>query len=194
MNDEYELLNWKENFKYPNLVKVYTIGDGSCFFHAIMNSFYKPYITCMNNDIPVNRKEFIRKLRTDLSKNLKNHYNNLSRGKLPEISKDLLSLTLENMEKTLDSNDFIDNRFNEYISNMINKDIYILDGKKQDVYITGKDDDILYKNRDSIVLLYNEDRHHFELVGVIEENYITTLFKYDDPLIYGIRRRVLTAQ
>jgi hypothetical protein len=189
-NDEYIPLIWSKGFKFVGLVKIHTIGDGSCFFHALLNSFFKPYITCFDGRVPVKRKELVSNFRTDLSKNLKFHYDQLSRGKLKELSRDNKELTLENLEKTLASSQPIDNRFNEYISNMIDKDIYILDFKKQDIYITGDDDEILLKNRDSVVLIYNEETFHYELVGLLQNNFLITLFHSDDPLIYAIRKRM----
>lgn len=190
MINDFEILTWSNNFKYPNMVKIYTEGDGSCFFHAITNSFYRPYITGMVGNTPLDKKGFIRNLRTDLSKQLKYHYKNLSRGKLEDFSKGegLETFSLTEMEKILDSNMPVDNRFNEYVSNIIDKDIYILDGQTQDVYITGKDDDILYKRRNSIVLLYSNN--HYELVGVLQTGIIKTLFDYSDPFIMSIRSRL----
>lgn len=192
MND-FQLLNWNPSnsgFSYPGMVKIYTEGDGSCFFHAIVSAFFKPYITGMIENTALDRNQYIRNLRTDLSRQLKYHYDKLSRGQLSKISKEkgMESFSLKSMEETLDSNEPVDNRFNEYVSNIMNKDIYILDGEKRDVYITGKDDDILYKRRDSIVLLYSN--HHYELVGVLDNGVITTLFDFSDPFIVMLRNRM----
>jgi len=188
-----EILDWSglSDFYYPNMVKKKEIGDGSCFFHSIADSFYTPYKLGK-----VNRIEFVKKLRHQLAmllqaknENGKIWYDSLSRGKLKEYSQGMPDFTLENMVKLLDSNQPIDNRFNEFVSSVFDKNIFIIDNKTKDVYITGKDNDILYKSRDSIVLIwYNSN--HYDLVGVIEDNKLRTLFPYNHDFIGKIKERL----
>lgn len=198
-NSEYENLDWDEPFGYPDLVRIRTEPDGSCFFNAIAKSYFKPYITGKIDGKPFNRKDFIKKLRKDLSIKLgtrtdpsnprsPTHYEVLSRGQLQEFSKSVPVYTLENMQKELDSNRSVDNVYNEFISDQLDKDIYILDMVKRDVYITGYDDEILYKNRPSIVLLYLPG--HYELVGLDNDGVVKTLFNPDHDLIRTIRARM----
>lgn len=191
---DFEVLDWEglSPIHYEGLVRKKEIADGSCFFHCIADSFYEPYQLGTKN-----KKEFIRNLRNELSILLKSKnkdgviwYDTLSRGKLLDFSKGDPSFTLKNMQNLLDSNNFVDNRFNEFISNVFNKDIYIINNNNKDVYITGNDDDILYKNRDSIVLIwYNEN--HFDLVGVIEDMKLRTLFDPDHEFIQIIKDRLI---
>ena len=196
VNQEYLPLNWKGPIQYPGLVRIPM--DGSCFFHAIAKSYCKPYIIGVKNGISINRREFVQSLRKDLAyklaepidpKNPKSprHYDILSRGKLSEFSKAVPKYSLSNLQKELLSNRPVDNIYNEFISNQINKDIYLLDFLKQDVYITGNDSDILYKNRNSIILLTLPG--HYELVGVKHNDSIQTIFKHNDPLIKIIKNR-----
>ena len=210
-SSEYRFLRWNDNnFSYPNLVRIRTETDGSCLFHAIVKAYFGPYIRGKMNGQTLDRKSFVRKLRRDLALKLeqrvepqkpysKTYYETLSKGDLPEIAKSIPSYTLKNLQKLLDSTRPVGNIFNEFISNELNKDIYILDLQKKDIYMTGTDLDILYKDRDSIVILYMPG--HYELVGVETKldktytdrgnKYIKTLFKYDHPLIQFIRRRQL---
>jgi len=204
-DSEYENLIWEGHFSHPNLVRIRTPLDGSCLFHAIAKSYFKPYITGRIDHRSFNRKDFITKLRKSLSIKLgtkinpsdpysPTYYETLSRGQLPIISKQkgLEKYSLENMQKELDSNQPVDNIYNEFISNQLNKDIYILDAVKKDVYITGFDDDILYKNRPSIVILYIPG--HYELIGVNANsntnNTIKVLFDPNDDLIISIKNRI----
>ena len=210
LNVEYQHLwnspaNKDNKFYYPNLVRIRTITDGSCFFHAVSKAFFEPYITGTLNGLSLDRKEFVKKLRTDLSKKLgqkinpenpnsPRYYDILSRGELEEMSKDVPAFRLENLQNLLDSNRPVDNVFNEFVSNQLDKDIYILDGNKKDVYITGRDEDILYKDRPSIVILYIPG--HYELIGVKDDNdnddgVITTLFSPDHSLIKAIKNRII---
>ena len=116
------------------------------------------------------------------------YYDVLSRGQLSEFSKSVPAYSLENMQRELDSDRAVDNAYNEFISDQLEKDIYILDGIKRDVYITGYDDEILYKNRPSIIILYLPG--HYELVGLEINGIIKLLFDPDHDLIQTIRSRM----
>lgn len=198
-NSEYENLDWKDPFGYNGLVRIRTPADGSCFFHAIARSYFRPYITGKMDSQSFDRQEFIKKLRKSLSIKLGSrvnprdtksltYYEVLSRGQLPEFSKSVPAYSLVNMQRLLDSNKPVDNVFNEFISDQLDKDIYILDAVKQEVYITGYDNEILYKNRPSIVILYIPG--HYELVGLETGGSIKVLFDPDHDLIRTIRQRM----
>ena len=202
MSHPYESLNWDSSgFSYPGMVRIRTIADGSCFFHAIANAYCEPYRTgVLTGGIPIDKKQFVKCLRYDLSLKLAEkinpldpsspiHYDTLSRGELRNFAKMVPEYTLENMRKELDSSAPVNNVYNEFISNQLNKDIYLLDAVKKDVYLVGRDDDILYKGRDSIVLLYTPG--HYDLVGVLQGNGIpATLFKSDNPFIKALQSRI----
>jgi hypothetical protein len=195
MSNLTEVLDWEglSPFHYDGMIRKKEIADGSCYFHSISDAFYGPY-----QSGKINKREFIRKLRSQLSTILssKNEqgirwYDSLSRGQLKELSETMPEVKLENMMELLDSNKFVDNKFNEFMSNIFDKDIYILDHQKKDVYMTGKDNDILYKNRESIVLIwYNQN--HYDLVGIIENKKLVTLFPHNHEFITTIRKRLAT--
>jgi hypothetical protein len=197
MNNETENLVWSsQGFNFPGMVRIRIPRDGSCFFHAITRAYFKPYITGIIDGKAFNRKEFIRGLRKSLSIKLGKsdpktglrYYDSLSRGKLEDFAKSVPQYSLEEMQKELDSDRAVDNVYNEFISNEIDKDIYILDMVSKDVYITGNDFDILYKGRKSIVLLYLPG--HYELVGIETRKGIKTLFSPDHEFIRAIRDRM----
>lgn len=199
----YKLLNWTdEKFEYYNMVKFDTIGDGSCFLHALLMSFYKPYQ--MNR---INRRQFVRDLRTNLSKKLESkvnpldqeskiYYDIISNGNLREESKFIPEFSQQSLVKDLDSNKYLSNIYNEFISDLLNRDIYILDMNKKDVYMTGTDFNILYKNRLSTVILYTqnikfETKNHYELIGILNSNNTVRVgFEPDDKFIISIRNRM----
>lgn len=73
---DYEPLDWEtakdSKFKFPYMVRIKTPSDGSCLFHAIINSYFKPY---RDNNIEIDgksytRKEFIEGARDDLAHHL----------------------------------------------------------------------------------------------------------------------------
>jgi hypothetical protein len=199
-DSEYQRLDWKEPFGYDGMVRIRTATDGSCFFHALAKSYCLPYIRGkLDDNTPINRRNFIRAMRRDLAKQLgtrvdpenplsPTYYDTLSRGKLKEFSASVPQYTLEKMQKELDSDHSVDNVYNEFISNELDKDIYILDLVKRDVYITGDDDEILYKGRQSIVLLYLPG--HYELIGIKTGDCTQTIFHPDHDFIQSIRQRM----
>ena len=204
VNVEYENLKWKM-FGNLDVIRIRTEMDGSCFFHSIAKSYFKPYITGKVDHKSLNRRNFIRRLREDLSKmlgaridpqdsNSKTHYEILANGTLPEIAKEMTEYSLENMQKELDSSNSISNIYNEFISDQLDIDIYILDGEKKDVYMTGTDDNLLYKKRKSVVILYIPGKvgsGHYELVGLMHpDNYVETYFEHNDDIIKKIRSRM----
>ena len=194
-------LNWEhEFFDYPNMVALDTITDGSCFFHAIVQGFYKPYIQGYYEELehPIDKKRFVRNFRKDLAfmldstksyidDDLQSWYEYLSRGKLKENSKDLSKYSLQNMRRELDSNKPVDNMYLEFVSELLNLDIYILDGNSERPYITGNDNDILYKGRKSIVILY--ENFHYSTVGIENDNNIKTIFSPFHPFIQYINEK-----
>lgn len=193
-------LNWNGPITYPNMVRIGVSADGSCFFHAILLAFYKPYQNESENGIPVNRRSLVRDFRHDLSIRLGENqdlgklesplvYDTLSRGTLRDFSQEMKEYSLPAMQEELNSDSPIDNAYHEFISNEISKDIYILDFEKQDVYITGSDLDILYKGRPSIVILYIPG--HFELIGLRNpDGSISTFFDSQHPFIQRLNERL----
>ena len=201
MDREFEKLQWDGWLKGFNLIRTRVPCDGSCAFHAIAKAYFKPYITGKSLEGGVfDRMEFIKNLRKDLSKKLalkvnpedpksKTYYQTLANGELESISKTMPEYSLENMQKELDSNTPISNYFNEFISDQLNIDIYILDAKKKDVYMTMSDLSLLYKNRQSVVILYMPG--HYELIGLMQDqSYIETYFPPSHPFILKIRERM----
>lgn len=198
---EQEPLLWQKGpFYFPDLVRLRTIADGSCFFHAIANAYFTPYRVGMINDKVFDRVDFISRLRADFASKLaspvqdgqsrqrKTYYETISRGQLPSLAKEYPRYRLKNMQEELSGSNSIDNLYNEFISNVLNKDIYLLDLMTQDVYMVGSDSDILYKGRQSIVILTMPG--HYELVGLNQGNGIKTIFDPNSELILAIRQRI----
>lgn len=202
---EFELLNWKDWPLFPNMVRIRTIPDGSCFFHAIVNAYFLPYRTGLLDGKATSKREIVGGFRRDLAKMLgmpidskdsegPTHYDTLSHGKLEEFSKGHPEYTLKHMQKQLESNSPVDNVYVEFISNQLDLDIYLIDLNKQEVYITGDDDDLYFKNRNSVVIGYLPG--HYELIGLYNNTTkeISTYFKPSHPFIVYIRKRLVEAR
>lgn len=193
-----EPLLWSKYIKYPNMVRIRIPMDGSCFFHAILMATNKYYRGGMINNVPINRHDVVINFRKSLGNKLQEiissdpeikYYHTLSEGNILEKSKKVPEYSLDNMVKELMSPFPIDSFiFQEFISNMIGRNIYFLDNETTDVYINHNEySRILYKNRPSIVLLYLPG--HFDLIG-INSGTIQTEFPLNDPFIQTIHTRM----
>ena len=179
-----------KNFGYP-IISYETIGDGSCFIHAVLGCFCKPYISGsvkVKRDLVIQfRKDLSESL--DMKKNKKTFYENLSRGEIEELSQHIPSLKKEAMKKYLESNNWLTQEYIELISEILNINIYIVDENKNNFYILG-DNDIYYKKRNSVIIKYI-DQYHYETCGlVVKKDYIQTFFKYNSDVIKKINNRI----
>ena len=165
-----------------------TLGDGSCFLHAVLGCFCRDYILAN----PEKRIEIVTNLRNDLSEILdkkigsdKRIYDQLSRGKLNELSESFSALKLENMKKFLKSNQWFTSLYIELISTIFNINIYIIDSRRKDFYRLG-DKELYYKKRSSIFINYI-DQTHFESAGILTDIGIKTLFAEDSEIIKTVK-------
>lgn len=172
--------------------------DGSCLIHSIFRGYYMPYIC---ND-PNGKKELVYRLRTTLASRLaekppgsdKTNYQHLSRGELEEFGKNVEEYKLENMQKTLSSSACLTHGFLEYLSLAFKKDFYIIDKKLSDVILnfSAGDEDLLIKGRESIVLLYDADKIHYDLIAVRSKSTgeFQTHFTPNHQFIQAINQRI----
>lgn len=171
--------NCLNNFK---IYKIKTIGDGSCYFHAVLMAISMKY----------RRKDYFervllaRDLRNALADVLDEEYYNLSGGKLEEFSREYKQSSLDYMKRELRSRIPVDNKYHELVSNELSLDIYIIEKKYDRVYNFGKDN-LYYKERDSVILYYDEDGCHFELLSVCNNNGLQTVFEANSPVIKNIK-------
>lgn len=174
-------------FNY-NIVRVGTIGEGSCFFHSVLTAFNKKYRKMDEQQ----KMEFVSKLRKSLADRLDmDTFSKLGNGILLEfMENDVIeeSPTYRNMtkeelevndeeikEKALnkyknllgDCKEWVGETSLEYVSNKLKLDIYIMSDKTRNVKIAA-DCNNLYKNRASIIVL-NIDNVHYETVGIADE-------------------------
>lgn len=160
-----------------------TIGDGSCFLHAVLQAFNKEYL---ESDMQ-GRMKMVQELRKDLALVLDVEednqiiYNKLSRGEIGELSQVFPELKKEVMQKHLASRNWLNIIFLEMISTLLDINIIIISQKEKDFYYTG-DPEIYFKERDTIYINYI-DEAHFETLGVITPSGVRTLFHYDEDLV-----------
>lgn len=179
----------------PNLVVLSTMGDGNCFFHSVLRAFNTNYINAKNISERVNMARSFRNALADLLEEIdpltgKTYYSGLNMGKLEEFAGGVKEYSLAGLQKELRSSAPVDNIYQELISNSLNKDIYIIDGSRKDMYHVGSAFPLYYKGRNSIIIYYVPG--HFEVVGLKHSNGdIDTLFTPEHPLIQACRDRLL---
>lgn len=207
-------------FGFPHLCAIDTIGDGSCFFHAVVSAFYPLYY--FTNSLQTRSKlvqQFRRELASVLGSPAPDHvveycrlhsardaasidvtnnnnrgtlryYDVLSRGTLKQLAESVPEFGLEQMQRILMSNEAVDLSYLEFISLFLNKNIFFLSKGHQDVYSTG--DRELLESRDRQCIVIMADGSHYELVGVHNKSLgvVQTIFAYTDELITCIRDRL----
>lgn len=182
-------LMWNNGYEKWNLVSINTPMDGNCLFHAILNAtsyFYRQgHIAGKEMDrasmVATLRKEMAAKLSTVPNGKTKTYYESLSNGNIKEFSENVPEFTLDYMKSELMSNKPIGYGYIEYICDIFDSDIYILERNRKELYVTHEMIYCIKGNRNSIVLLYMEG--HYELVGILKENEINTYFTSDHTLI-----------
>ena len=182
------------NFKQPNykrqMIRLGTIGDGSCFFHAVLKAYYEPYASNPSYSF---RTNMVRKLRNELSMVLEminpetglRYYDTANNGVWKELANTILlddmnrriDYSLRGMQRLLASNDFIGDEVFSYVADMLGIDLYVM---KLDI------DEIrpviaVRKNRPAVIIGGNGV--HYETLGVIRDELIQTVFLPDDEII-----------
>lgn len=167
-------LGWGNGFEQWDIVRFNTPMDGSCLFHAIANSFFIPYRKQILRDKSVTQSQIVQMLRQELSQRLGTYisdapnsptfYDTLSNGAVAKFAEYVPEFQLAYMQNELNSNRYIGYGYMEFIGNILDKDIYILDGVRRDLYCTDELPFTIKGTRNSIILYYNNG--HYELVGL----------------------------
>jgi hypothetical protein len=200
----YSEIKWGNGFEQWPLVRFSTQGDGSCLFHAIANSFFRPYHTEMLDGKHVPRSRMITTLRRELSERLAmkvsddpdspTYYEQMNRGYTAQWAKDakVEEYTLPYMQNELNSNSYIGYGYIEFIGNALNKDIYVLEAMRRDIYrLVDEDLELIVKGNRNSIILYYMDGGHYELVGVRNaDGTFDTHFSPDHTLIRFLYGRV----
>lgn len=177
------------------LIKVGTIGDGSCLLHAIVQAI-SPFYSNLDD---TEKMRLIRNVRKDLSNILDESrgdkdstwYDFLSRGQLEEISTSVPEASKKHMKKILDSNSWLSYQYIELLSEIFEIDIYIIDYSTNSLYNLG-DDELLYKNRDSIIIGYIPNCHFETLAVSTDEGEKKTYFSPSSDIIIKMKNLLHT--
>ena len=201
-----EMMNWdnRSHISFMGMIRINSLKDGSDYFHSILAGYHKDYMTGTTTEgNTFNRTAYVSSLRRDLAEGLKQpespsnphsltKYDKLSNGRLSTMALTRPEYKLDTMMKKLASGEPIGLEFHEYVSNQLNKDIYVLDLLNHDVLTIGMDISLLYKNRNAVVIVYSRLQNCFDTVGIINQQTgtITTFFDNSHPFIKTIRKRI----
>ena len=199
------IFNYLTPFKWQkwNLVRFQTPADDNCLFHAICNSFFEPYKTGIFKSKKISQYDLVMSLRRDIANKLEainpetgyTYYHSINNGNTSAFSGDVPEFSLSTMKTMLTSRTPIGYGYMEHIGNCLNKDIYIIDGNKMDIYVTDELPLTITGQRKSIILYYTSG--HYELVGIDQHllcptNPFQTHFDPQHPLIQELYSRVQT--
>ena len=199
MANYYADIYWENGFENWALVRFSTPMDGSCLFHAISNSFFPAYHTETVHGRHVTRDKIVASLRRQLADklaepisndpNAPRYYDTLNSGTTSAFAEAVPEFALSYMQAQLDSRTPIGYGYMEFIGNVLNKDIYILEALRHDIYITDELPLTIKGDRSSIVLYYMNG--HYELVGIqnVDGSFVTH-FSPDHTFIQFLYHRV----
>lgn len=188
------------------VVRIGAIGDGSCFFHAVLDGYYPPY---QNNSNMKFRMDWVQKLRRDLAYSLQledpNHpgmtnWETAADGQFVALyEQQLLGIDFgkvfgqsldfspEGLQKLFNSTSFLGDEVYKYASDMLGVDIYIMRLTNKDLYVHLN---TVSKNLNRKAVVISGNGRHFETVGVQRGDLFQTVFRHNDPFIQAIKSLV----
>lgn len=185
---------------YNNVVRIGTIGDGSCFVHAVLKAYLQSY---QNNE--VDRKAYAVSLRTSMSRSVlatdpltdTTFYESAGNGQLAELGRTYEESHLSRKEvvndfssatisRLLDSSEFLGDEVFSLIAEMLLVNIHVVRATTDDIfkhasYMVQKDPGSYYN------VVITGDGMHFETIGIkTSDGYIQTAFASNDPFVSAI--------
>tara|TARA_R110001599_G_scaffold349372_2_gene577687 strand:+ start:348 stop:3398 length:3051 start_codon:yes stop_codon:yes gene_type:complete len=180
---------------YDNLVRIGSIGDGSCFFHSVLNAYLKHYQT---NPDRTFRTNFVKNLREELASSLADVIDGKQRYDLtifPELREQQLAgvdfeaifnqkidFSLPGVQKLLTSSEHLGDEMYNFASESLGIDIYVL--RLEDDLKVHLD---TYKSPGKRSVVIVGKNCHFEVVGLEKDGLYQTFFSPNDPFILKIR-------
>jgi hypothetical protein len=188
----------------PNIVRIATIGDGSCFVHSVLKAIYPRYQILNDANYRIG---LVERLRRDLGVILNNedprypgleYWLTIGSGRFPSmVMQELmdddminradepeLDYSLYGLQRQFNSNDWASEALIQTISTTLGYDIYFMtaDTTNLKYYYTVRDPG---PQRRSVFIHYI-DQTHYETLGVKVGNLIQTVFLPDDPFLQTV--------
>ena len=187
---------------HNNLVRIATIGDGNCFIHAVLKSFYKQYQNNNNARYRLNTSAVVRRdLAVMLSTNNPNYpgrsyWLTSGKGGFPRlvmqqmVNESLVAVlnldySLNGLQRLFNSTVQLGDEVYSYVSDALNIDIYILRATTEDLYPhlhTRRTEQV----RNAVVIIGNS--YHYEVLAIDTPNGLQTVFFPEDPFITALTK------
>jgi SAM-dependent methyltransferase len=183
-----------------DLYRIATIGDGNCFVHSLLKSFYRPYQE--NGDYRY-RVDMAKKIRRDLALILTEenpdypghtYWSTTGNGALPRLTmQEVLDpniieaynvdYSVAGIQRLLNSNRFLGNETYSLVADVFNLDVYILQATADELY---PQTNTLYShpaNRPRNAVIIMGDGNHFEVIALRTPTGLQTIFPPGDPFL-----------
>lgn len=187
---------------FNDVFRIACIGDGSCFFHALLKGFYDVY---QENPNYKARSQLVKELRNELASVIgeedpdnpgKLYYETVADGAWPRMAKEQklmtqpllddygepLDYTLEGIISLFLSDRDVGDEVYSFISEIFGIGIYILRGTVKDLYPQIS----IGIEFPSIIIVGNG--HHYELIAVMRGGAFQTFFYPEDPFLEALRK------
>ena len=189
---------------YPgNVVRIATIGGGSCFFHAVLKAYDPVY---QENNEAAFRIDLVTKLRRDLAALLgfgnpedpeeRTYYELAVGGRFVELAEQQrknpglirtmkVDFSLEGLQALFNSIEDVGEEVYKFVSDMLGVDIYVLRGTTRDLFPHSNTSTIGQLKR-SVIIMGNTN--HYEVIGVDTPEGFQTMFPSDHAFLSALRR------
>ena len=192
----FEVLDWESSpIWISNMVRLLTHMDiGSSLVHATINAFYIPYRKGLLFGQNISQVEMVHVFRNELAVSLLKNVPGRDTTYVEELGNgtwvSMFSTNIENLIYQLRTPTFdFDSVMIEHLSNVIDKDIYVISAELQDIDSTSIDMCTRYKKRPSIVVL--QLKKHYELMGIrLPGGEFITIFSPSHPWIQSLNIRL----
>lgn len=190
-DDVSEIVTCKWYTEYP-VVRIATIGDGSCFIHATLKSYLPSYA---NNPSLNNRLEMARNIRRDLAYTLQlpdskhpglNYYQSYQNGIFKTYHDKLgdsdVDYSIEGLQEIFNSTRYLGQEMYGYAGERLGINPIVVMAKTNNI-VKMSGDDIRYSRHPKHIMITGNGAH-YESIGIYKEGEgIQTVFNLDDSFL-----------
>ena len=184
---------------YDDVIRIATIGDGSCFIHSVLKAFYIPY---QNNANAKYRIELAKSTRAGLSLKLAEinpeydltYWETTAQGSFVSFLMNQLAdetlmeespvnYSLAGMEQLFNSTEYLGDEMYTFVGDMFDIDIIIFRVTTADLHLH---EHTLTKDSKRNIICIVGTGCHYEVIGINKPEGFQTIFKIDDPFAQKI--------
>ena len=171
LEKSFEFISWTSAVSYEDVCRVLTHMDtGSSLVHACLNAICIPYRDGKMYNQQISQIEFVHMFRRELASALLENVSIYDETKYVELLGHGSWVAMEStdidvlMSRLITPSCEFDPVMTEHLSNVLDKDIFIIDSETEDILLDSDEPTTRYKKRQSIVVLKVEN--HYELLAI----------------------------